>query len=128
MPLVNFPRQNNRSSHIPLTPVRSGAGVEYIPNRGLSTLYRENRNLFSSLSSFREYTIREFEEFAPATIAHIHYDDESLWWVICAYNGIVFPTRDLYAGRIIRLPLLSDMETALSASINNGTRERFVRI
>lgn len=48
------------------------------------------------------YEVKEFD--TVETIAHMLWNDVSLWWVICEYAGMHNPFDPLLKGTVLRLP------------------------
>lgn len=118
-----------RSVHIPLS-ITNERNPVVIPNRAKASFFSPQENLFQDVTVYSDYIIRTDVEFSAPTIALLLYGEETLWWAICLYNGIVFPTEELYAGRTIRIPDLEQLNYALTryTSNNANTQSRFVQI
>lgn len=63
----------------------------------------------SQVTKFQIYTITDDMSSHAELIAHKFYKTTDLWWAICLYNSIIDPVTELYSGKSIRIPDLSEM-------------------
>lgn len=109
-----------RSSHIPVSVTNLGWKTILIPNRAAAMFLRDDNHVSTFITGFLDYTIPSQDEFTPAGLAFKFYNNKDYWWFICWFNGIVFPTEELEAGRVIRIPDKSQIDSYL-----NRTRTQF---
>ena len=99
-----------RSSHVPL----GRYGQKIVTERGGAVVFHEHTGLRESITASTIYEVSEaFENRAPS-IAHEVYGDEKYWWVICLFNGILDPTRDMTVGLRLRIPDKAELDAYLS--------------
>jgi hypothetical protein len=72
----------------------------------LGALYKD---LPRTVQNFSLFTVDSSTQYRPELIAHQTYGDKNLWWVICFYNKIIHPTRDLAAGKVLKIPDESEL-------------------
>jgi len=64
------------------------------------------------LGGYRLHTIAPEEVGRLDKVAKMYYDDERLWWAIADFNNIGNMLQDTYLGKVLRIPLLSQIESA----------------
>lgn len=104
--------RNLRASYVPIVlykPVGSKQGIQIHDH--LNAGYHSIRD---DITDFIWFTITDVEQGMADFLAYKFYEDETLWWVICLFNGIIDPLADLYTGRRIRIPSQSSIELYLS--------------
>lgn len=69
------------------------------------------------------YTITEAEEYQADLISFNNYGTEQYWWIVCLVNKITDPLTQLYAGKVLAIPDLGDVEEfyQLQRSTNKNT-------
>jgi hypothetical protein len=58
----------------------------------------------------------------PDAIAYRYYEDSNWWWIICSYNGVINPIRDMFLGQRLRIPVLQQVQLVLQQSDKNNNR------
>lgn len=104
--------RNLRSSYIPILsykPVGKKQGEQIHDH--LNASYS---NIREDITDFTWFTITDVEAGMADLLAYRFYEDETLWWVICLFNGIIDPLADLYTGRRIRIPAQNSIELYLT--------------
>lgn len=129
-----------RSSHIPIAVSNLGWKTELIPNRAATYFLRDDNRVEDHVTSFIDYTISSPDANTPAGLSYKFYGTKDYWWFICWFNGIIFPTVELEAGRVIKMADLTQIESYLkrtetkfgflSSSSNTATNpvNRVVRV
>jgi hypothetical protein len=56
------------------------------------------------VTEYNLYTIDESTAYRPEYISFKHYSTVDYWWIVCFYNGVIHPMRDLYPSRVIKIP------------------------
>lgn len=103
-----------RTTHIPLTVTRVQGVDTIIPNRALSLMALEHKNMDDYLTIFEMDYVRESEQYSAPTLAMRLYAEPKYEWLICWYNGIIQPTIQLHAGLRIKVPDINQVEGYLS--------------
>ena len=62
------------------------------------------------------YVIEKKYENRPNLLGYLFYGDEGLWWVIAMYNGITDPLTEFTSGKLLLVPLLPRVKSALFTS------------
>lgn len=52
----------------------------------------------------------------PDLIAYKFYESVDLWWVVCLYNDIIDPVTELYPGRSLKIPDISELNQLINPS------------
>jgi hypothetical protein len=105
-----------RSSHIPIAAVNVGWRTILTPNRAAAMFLRDDNRVDEHVTSFIDYTIPSQDENTPAGLSFKFYGTKDYWWFICWFNGIVFPTTQMEAGRVIKMPDKMQIESYLKRS------------
>lgn len=105
-----------RSNHLPVAIANLGWRSTLIPDRAAALFLRDDNFVGDYITSFLDYTIPAQDEYTPAGLAFKFYNNKDYWWFICWFNGIVFPTEELWAGRVIRIPDKSQIDSYLNRS------------
>ena len=101
-----------RSSHIPL----GRYGRKIVAERGRAVIFYERTGLKDSVTTSTLYEVSEaFENRAPS-ISNEVYGDEKYWWIICIFNGILDPTKDITVGLRLLIPDKAELDAYLSRS------------
>lgn len=118
-----------QSSHLPLDYIETGNGDILIPNRAIADYNLERNSMDRYITNYDIHLVDEGEQFSAPTISWKSYGDETYWWFICYYNGIMIPTQELKAGLKIKLPNLQQMKTYLNKSNRqNNLISEFTRV
>jgi hypothetical protein len=122
--------RNLRASYIPITIYRPNDRTEGI--QVLDWLSAKYQTLRDEVLQFDYFTITDSEVGQPDLIAYIHYQDETLWWIICLYNQIIDPQTELVTGKRLKIPNLQSTELflarKLSPSSASENKNQFVTI
>ena len=60
-----------------------------------------------TLSQITEYTLLVIDQsiaYRPDYISYKVYGTTDHWWLLCFYNKIIHPMRDLYPSRVLKIP------------------------
>lgn len=60
-------------------------------------------------------------------IAHVYLGDQSLWWTILYFNGLMDPISDIYALAVIRIPDRPALISYLERVLPGKTRREYER-
>ena len=63
---------------------------------------------FIEFEETEQVRIKQYNEFRADLISYEAYDTTELWWLILIANNIIDPFEELYEGRIIDIPSLSE--------------------
>ena len=67
------------------------------------------------------YYIEPAYENKPYLLGYMFYGDEGLWWVVCQYNGIIDPLNELVTGKLILVPTIERVRSAMfTSSVKTG--------
>jgi hypothetical protein len=113
-----------RSSHIPIAQVNLGRRTYLIPDRANASFYTERKELERHLTAFSSHIVTERDAYSAPTISFIYYNTKDYWWLVCLYNNIVFPTKELHVGLEIRIPDFNQLETYMSANRIGGVASK----
>lgn len=72
---------------------------------------------FIEPENFYQYQLKETDTWTG--ISFKYYKTYKLWWLICKFNDIKNPFRQIIPGKIIKIPSLQLMQTVLSQLANN---------
>jgi hypothetical protein len=102
-----------QATHIPVRiyKAQGAAQSETLPD-WLSADYVD---LHERVIEFVFHTISDSDLAQPDAIAHKYYGDSKWWWLVCTYNGIVNPMRDMYLGQRIRVPALHQAQMSMQS-------------
>ena len=117
----------HRTAHLPLARARFGSGQKIIPDCASATYNKEANDVDQVITSWTILTVTSAEKFAAPTISFKAYGTADYWWFILWYNGIINPTRELFAGLKIKIPDYNQMVAYLSTSTRKSVPD-FVRI
>jgi len=67
-------------------------------------------------NSYTTFTVPQFAEGRIDIISFIKYDNVNLWWMIAQANEIIDPLTELYMGRVLLIPDLSEYYTFYNAN------------
>lgn len=111
-----------QSTHIPtrIYQAQGAAQSESLPD-WLSASYVD---LHERVIEFAFHTVSDSDLAQPDAIAHKYYGDSNWWWLICTYNGIVNPMRDMYLGQRLRVPSLHQAQMSLQSPPNPAREDR----
>ena len=114
--------QSQRDTYTPSTAVFDGTspGIYYIQDY-LSAGYV---TMVNDLKEYRDHIVTQEELGLPDAIAHKHYGDADLWWVICYYNGIIDPLNDMKIGAKIKVPNIQSAGSFFSRARPEKTASR----
>lgn len=62
------------------------------------------------------FTVLAQHKHRPDLVALDALGDPSCWWIICFYNGIINPLKELTSGVVLRIPDKTSVETLLSTA------------
>lgn len=82
-------------------------------NKTLTVIGFENANP----GTFTEHVFSLNDQWT--SLAHRYYEDTSLWWVICKFNGITNPLILPKIGDVIKIPIKSVVDAMLSELKSN---------
>lgn len=63
---------------------------------------------FMDLKITRQFKIKGYNQFRADLISYEIYETPDVWWLILLANDIVDPFEELYMGRVLDIPSLSD--------------------
>lgn len=49
----------------------------------------------------------------PHLLGYVFYGDIGLWWIICAYNGVIDPMEEIIEGKALLIPTLDRIKTQI---------------
>ncbi len=64
------------------------------------------------LKEITEYTIFTIDHataYRPDYISNQVYGITDFWWIVCFYNKVIHPLRDLYPSRVVKMPVYSQL-------------------
>jgi hypothetical protein len=111
-----------QATHIPVRiyKAQGAAQSETLPD-WLSADYVD---LHERVIEFVFHTISDSDLAQPDAIAHKYYGDSRWWWLVCTYNGIVNPMRDMYLGQRIRVPALHQAQMSMQSTPDPEKEDR----
>jgi hypothetical protein len=113
---------NDRFDRANLQPVVTLGGVKvYDWLAGAQTRF------INSLEFSHNHDIRSDEVGRAPLIAARQYGSISYWWIICYYNGIIDPKKELVAGMRLRIPSAASMEDYLRTATQSA-RSRVISL
>jgi len=67
------------------------------------------------------YFVEKKYEGKPHLLGYVFYGDTGLWWLICAYNGIIDPIEEIKEGKSLLIPTLDRIKAQVfSGNIQVG--------
>ena len=81
----------------------------------------------NSLEFSHYHDIRSDEVGRAPLIAAREYGSISGWWIICYYNGVIDPKKELTVSRRLKIPSVSSMEEYLR-SATQSARTRIIEL
>lgn len=124
------PKLVQRAAHIPLSYVVDTNGFDLIPNRCQAIFANERYPIEDYVQKFIIRPVQLSEQYSAPTLAFNVYSEMELWWFLCIYNGIYFPTQQLHSGLMVKIPdknqvlnYLTLTEKILFPQSNNGLIE-----
>lgn len=95
----------DRKNLIPTATFRTS--FKYSAKEYLDYLSAPYKNIQHDITDFTQFTVDRSTQGRPEFIAYKFYKDVNLWWIICQYNSIIHPIRDIQAGMVLRIPNLA---------------------
>ena len=77
-------------------------------------------NIFDNISEYSFYRVLEEDLLRPDLISLKVYRSISYWWIILKANNIEDVWNDLYAGKILAIPSISDVERFYSENVSKN--------
>lgn len=96
------------------TDLESQRAWDDLPDYMLAAYNQEKLSIHKYCTKYTYISVNVRHEEAPELVALDYLKDMGLWFVIMEVNKIIFP-QELYVGRIIRIPQLSDVNAWLAA-------------
>lgn len=80
-------------------------------------LLTNTTNIFDNISEYSFYKVKEVDLLRPDLISVNLLGSVSYWWIILKANNIEDVWNDLYAGKILAIPSILDIEKYYSEHI-----------
>lgn len=72
----------------------------------------ENKNSIA----YKEHRVSKSDVGCLDIIAVTYYGNERLWWFIAAFNNIIDPVKDMYVGKVLKIPNILFLQKFLTRS------------
>jgi len=111
-----------RSHFIPIVTIPNVESGSFSIIDWMSADYvQERRLLVDYITSYDSYLVTEANQSLPEVISYDVYGTSDLWWVLCLYNGIIDPMRELLPGVELKVPNLEQIDSFLQISGNTSS-------
>lgn len=78
---------------------------------GIDPLASDIFDLLAEIEQYALHEVRQHEAHNAPLLAYNVYDNEDLWWILLAYNGITDPEDQLLPGTLIKVPAFSEVNS-----------------
>ena len=102
------------SNYIPPSRIKRGTEILTIKNHGLARWNNEKYRIDNFITRFTRYRIPAQVANMPGAIAQKFYGNQNYYWIICYFNGIVNPFKDLTPGKVIKIPNKTQLDNYLN--------------
>jgi hypothetical protein len=93
---------NTRANFIPIVAFKWHNAMREQPY--LDFLSAKYLDSLKEITEYSLYTINNAAAYRPDYISFLSYGTTDYWWLICFYNKIIHPMRDLYPSRVLKIP------------------------